>query len=209
LAASLTAVMTRVIHDVEDLQTLASDRRCTASLIGPGNGVGDITRRNTLALLKLEKPCVIDADALSVFGDAPNDLFAALNGNCVLTPHDGEFARVFGALPGSRLARARAAAANCGAVVLLKGGDTVVASPDGRATITTNAPPDLATAGAGDVLAGIVLGLLAQGIPAFEAASAAAWLHADAARRFGPGLIAEDLSDLLPQSLRYVRDQIS
>ncbi|NQV81301.1 MAG: NAD(P)H-hydrate dehydratase [Alphaproteobacteria bacterium] len=205
LAASLTSVMTRIMRDVDDLRKLAADRRCTACLIGPGNGANDITRRNTLALLELKKPCVIDADALSVFENAPRDLFAALNGDCVLTPHDGEFARVFGGLPGSRLDRARAAAAMCGAVVLLKGGDTVVASPDGRATITTNAPPDLATAGAGDVLAGIVVGLLAQGIPAFQAACAGVWLHADAAHRFGLGLIAEDLSDHLPLALRHIR----
>ena len=163
------------------------------------------TRANTRALLKAKKPCVIDADALSVFASAPAEFFDALNDNCILTPHDGEFVRLFGDLPGSRLERASTAAALSGATILLKGGDTVVAAPDGRATITTNAPPELATAGSGDVLAGIALGLLAQGMPTFDAASAAAWLHADAAGRFGPGLIAEDITEGLPAALRSVK----
>lgn len=206
LAATLTAVMTKPISQPADLITLVADRRVTACLIGPGAGVNARTRENTLALLRTNKPCVIDADGLSVFASAPTPFFAALNGDCILTPHEGEFARLFGAAPGSRLARTRAAASRAGAVVLLKGGDTIVASPDGRATITTNAPPELATAGSGDVLAGLALGLLAQGLPAFEAASAAAWLHAEAARRFGPGLIAEDIVELLPAALRSVKE---
>jgi ADP-dependent NAD(P)H-hydrate dehydratase / NAD(P)H-hydrate epimerase len=206
-AADLVSVMTKVVANTEDLVTYAADRRRNAFLIGPGCGVTDLTRNHTLGLLGLGKPCVLDADALSVFADAPSVLFDALNENCILTPHDGEFARLFPGMAGSRLARARAAAVACGAVVLLKGGDTVVAAPDGRAAITTNAPPDLATAGAGDVLAGIAVGLLAQGIPAFDAANAAAWIHGDTARRFGPGLIAEDLPEGLPLTFLGLKDK--
>jgi len=200
-AAGLVAVMTKVVGNTDDLVTYAADRRRTAVLIGPGCGVTAATRQNTLGLLGLGKPCVLDADALSVFEDDPAALFGVLNAQCLLTPHDGEFSRLFPGISGSRLERAREAAATCGATVLLKGGDTVVAAADGRATITTNAPPTLATAGAGDVLAGLAVGLIAQGIPAFEAASAAAWIHGDAARRFGPGLIAEDLTETVPDTL--------
>lgn len=206
-AADLVSVMTKVVSSTEDLLAYARDRRRNAVLIGPGCGVTDLTRSHTLGLLGLGKPCVLDADALSVFADAPSVLFDALNENCILTPHDGEFSRLFPGIAGSRLERARAAAAACGAVVLLKGGDTVVARPDGYAAITTNAPPDLATAGAGDVLAGIAVGLLAQGIGAFDAANAAAWIHADTAARFGAGLIAEDLPDGLPLTLRRLKEK--
>ena len=187
------------------LQALCSDRRRNVLLIGPGAGVSAQTRQRVLMLLGLAKPSVLDADALTVFRDDPESLFAAIKAPCVLTPHEGEFARLFPD-PGDKLARARMAAARSGAVIVLKGADTVIAAPDGRAAINGDAPAELATAGSGDVLAGMVLALLAQGVPAFAAAAAAVWLHGRAARLVGPGLIAEDLTDALPQTLAGLRD---
>lgn len=199
-AAQLTAVMLAEIKGADGFADAIADRRRNAILIGPGNGVTAATRRHVLAALKTRRACVLDADALTVFARAPRTLFKAVRGPCLMTPHEGEFARLFD-VDGGKLARARAAARASGAVVLLKGPDTVIAAPDGRAAINANAPPTLATAGAGDVLAGIALGLMAQGMDAFDAGCAAAWLHGDAARRFGPGLIAEDLSEILPAAL--------
>jgi NAD(P)H-hydrate epimerase len=203
-AARLTTVMTKPVADAAALSGLLADPRYRSVLVGPGAGVGEGTRAMVLAALAAGRPSVLDADALTSFTHEPESLFAALNRECVLTPHDGEFARLF-AVTGDRLSRARAASAACGAVVLLKGADTVVAAPDGRSAIQPEAPPWLATAGTGDVLAGLIAGLLAQGMPAFEAAASAAWLHAEAACAAGPGLIAEDLAPHLAHSLTMAR----
>ena len=198
-AAQLTAVM--VASTAVDLAAALADERRNALLIGPGCGAGLATKTQTLRALGAGKRCVLDADALTAFQGEPAALFAALRPDTVLTPHEGEYRRLFGHA-GDKLTRARAAAGECGAVVVLKGADSVIAAPDGRAAINANAPPTLATAGAGDVLAGFILGLLAQGMPAFEAAAAGVWLHGAAASAFGPGLIAEDLSETLPRVLR-------
>jgi ADP-dependent NAD(P)H-hydrate dehydratase / NAD(P)H-hydrate epimerase len=181
--------------------------RFKALLIGPGAGVNGSTREQVLAMLATRRPTVLDADALTVFQDAASDLFSAIQGPCVMTPHDGEFAPLFKRdTTASKTDRAHAAAQLSGAVMVLKGSDTVIASPDPHAAIhaivNTNAPPTLATAGSGDVLAGVITGLLAQGMPPFLAAAAAVWMNGAAASAFGPGLIAEDLSELLPGVLR-------
>lgn len=204
-ATHVTAIMVRQANDAHALTDLLSDRRFNAVLIGPGAGVDENTRRKALAVLSSGAAVVLDADALSVFADNRDDLIAAIEAQerpVVLTPHDGEFARVFPELTKlPKLERVRAAAGLCRAVVILKGADTVIAAPDGRAAINANAPPTLATAGTGDVLGGFVTALLAQHMPAFEAAAAAVWLHGAAASEFGLGLIAEDLPECLPRVL--------
>ncbi len=200
-AAALVSVLVKPLSSADDLRAALAEPRLTALLIGPGAGVGASTRRATLDMLATGKPVVLDADALTSFEGEVDALAAAVRGPCVLTPHEGEFARLFPAT-GDKLTRARAAARRLRAVVALKGADTVVAAPDGRAVVNANAPPTLATAGSGDVLGGFVLGLLAQGMDAFAAAAAAVWLHGACAAEFGPGLIAEDLPELLPAVLR-------
>jgi hydroxyethylthiazole kinase-like uncharacterized protein yjeF len=210
-AAASLAVMVRPVDGPEELRAFMSDRRHNALVLGPGGGVGSEMRELVLAALAGTCAVVLDADALTSFSDDPHQLMKAIRsrseGATILTPHMGEFSRVFLALPevsraGSKLAKARLAAAQAGAIMLLKGPDTVVASPDGRAAIAENAPPWLATAGAGDVLAGFVAGLLAQGMPAFEAAAAAVWLHGEAGNAAGAGLISEDLPEMLPALYR-------
>jgi NAD(P)H-hydrate epimerase len=200
-AAALTGVIVHPVAGLDDFRALLVDKRRNAMLIGPGAGVGAETREKTLAVLEAGKRAVLDADALTSFADDPETLFSAIRSPCVMTPHEGEFARLFDPA-GSKPERARRAARQSGAVIVLKGADTVIASPDGRAAINANAPPELATAGSGDVLAGIVLGLLAQGMEPFAAAAAAVWIHGDAARRVGPGLISEDLIEALVPVLR-------
>ncbi|MEX2453557.1 MAG: NAD(P)H-hydrate dehydratase [Rhodospirillaceae bacterium] len=204
-AADAPGVLTQPFTTAEEFDGILDDPRFNAVLVGPGNGVNRTTHDIALAAAGRGRQLVVDADALTVFADAPDELFAAvLDIDCVLTPHEGEFSRLF-RMTGDKLSRTRKAAALSGAVVLLKGADTVIAHPDGRAAINENAPPALATAGAGDVLAGLILGLLAQGMDPFEAACAANWIHGDAAARFGPGLIAEDICDLVPSVLRYLK----
>lgn len=194
-----------VCEDGSAFGRLLEDERRNAVLVGPGSGTGERTRSAALATLATRRPVVLDADAITVFGQSPAELFAAVQGPALLTPHEGEFRRLFpelAAIP-AKVERARRAAHRSGAVVLLKGPDTVIAAPDGRAVINVHASPSLATAGAGDVLAGIAVGLIAQGLSPFAAAAAAAWLHGDCALRFGrPGLIAEDVAGQIPEALQ-------
>jgi hydroxyethylthiazole kinase-like uncharacterized protein yjeF len=212
-AAHLTAIMLKRIDGVDELGAFVRDRKVRSLVIGPGFGVGKRARDMVVEVLGAPaeeangRALVVDADAITSFKDEPEALFAACEASkaqAVLTPHEGEFGRLFPDLAEmpSKLERARQAAARSHAVVVLKGPDTVIAAPDGRAAINTNGTPLLATAGSGDVLAGIVAGLAAQGMPVWEAACAAVWMHGRAARAFGPGLIAEDLPDALPGVLR-------
>jgi hydroxyethylthiazole kinase-like uncharacterized protein yjeF len=210
-AAASLAVMVRPVDGAEELTAFMSDPRRNALVLGPGGGVGPEMQAMVRAALGTDCAVVLDADALTSFAEHPDELLAEVHGHpgatTVLTPHAGEFSRLFRALTkvsqaGSKLQQARQAAAEAGAIVLLKGPDTVVAAPDGRAAIAENAPPWLATAGSGDVLAGLIAGLLAQGMPGFEATAAAVWLHGEAGRLAGPGLISEDLPELFPKLYR-------
>ncbi|MET4632653.1 hydroxyethylthiazole kinase-like uncharacterized protein yjeF [Kaistia defluvii] len=203
-AAHLTSIMLKRMEGAAGLSELLADKRLNVVAIGPGLGPVDVSLPLVEAALASDASIVLDADGISAFREDPDRLFAALrkrSAPVVLTPHDGEFARLFpdlASLPG-KLDRARQAAARSGAIVLLKGADTTVAEPAGRAAIADNAPPFLATAGSGDTLAGMITGLLAEGMPAFEAAAAAVWLHGDAGVVLGRGLIADDLADALPR----------
>jgi len=206
-AAHLTAIMLKPFEGAAGLADMLADKRLNAVVIGPGLGVGGETRALVDAVLKSGAAVVLDADALTSYRDDPEALFNRLHDRCVLTPHAGEFERLFPGLldeAADKAAAVRAAAARTGAVVLLKGGDTVIAAPNGRCAINANAPPTLATAGAGDVLAGFIAGLLAQKLSAFDAATCGAWLHGAAADQFGPGLIAEDLPEILPEILDFL-----
>ncbi|MBO3760309.1 NAD(P)H-hydrate dehydratase [Ciceribacter sp. L1K22] len=199
-AAHLTAVMLKEIGSVSDLRDWGSDDRLNAFVLGPGFGIGQKARDFTIALGEAGKSLVLDADGITSFSDGPTPLFKSFGGGpcrLVLTPHEGEFSRLFPDIAADpslgKIDKAVRAAERANAAVIYKGADSVIAAPDGRALINTNAPPQLATAGSGDVLAGIVGGLLAQGVPAFEAAAAGVWLHGQAAKRAGRGLTAETL----------------
>jgi hydroxyethylthiazole kinase-like uncharacterized protein yjeF len=205
-ASTLQAVMTKVMRDPINFGELLSDKRVTAVVLGPGAGVSERTGEFVLTALRTKKPCVIDADAITSFRTAPRIMFNAIRGPALLTPHEGEFRRLFGDIT-DRQADTIAAAQRANAVVLLKGRETVIAAPDGRFVINRNAPPSLATAGTGDVLAGIAVGLMAQGMDVFDAACAAVWIQGEAAKAFGPGLIAEDLSEQIPAVLRELMTQ--
>ncbi len=213
-AVSAFSVMTEPVNDAQDFAKFIEDTRKNALLIGPGAGINALTKEYVMIALEQRKAFVMDADALSVFSDPfTNDaetLFATIKKTktpVVLTPHEGEFSKLFRKhidhdMP--KIERAKVAAEISGAVVLLKGADTVIAAPDGRVVINSNAPAYLATAGSGDVLAGMITGLLAQGMDAFTAAAAACWIHGEAAGYFGIGLISSDLPDIIPEVLAYL-----
>ena len=202
IAAHLEAVMLKPFEDDDELAGHA--QALDSVVIGPAAGLDDATVANLEAVAETGAALVVDADCLTIFKDRPQALFAILDRDDVITPHTGEFERLFPGLLKSapeRIAAAREACRRAGCVVVLKGFDTVIAAPDGRTAVNTNATPWLGTAGSGDVLAGIVGALLAQNMDSFDAACAAVWLHAEAGSGFGPGLIAEDLPDLLPPVL--------
>ena len=202
--------MVRPVGDAEALSAMLADPRTGAVALGPGGGVGAPMQEMARAALRAGCPAVLDADALTSFADDPDELFSVVktkDSPVILTPHEGEFHKLFKKKSEisdnkSKIDRCLTASRASGAVVILKGPDTVVAAPDGRVSVGANAPPWLATAGSGDVLAGFATGLLAQGMPGFEAACAAVWLHGEAGRQAGPGLIAEDLTEALPPVLR-------
>lgn len=207
-AAHLTAIMLRGCDGPEGLHAILQDARFNALVMGPALGVHSGTRAMVTVAAQAQRNLVLDADALTSFEGLGTELHQAFrNAPTVLTPHDGEFNRLFKGHPDildpeSKIERARRAAFYLGSVMVLKGPDTVIASPDGRIAINENGTPYLATAGSGDTLCGIIAGLMAQGVPAFEAASAGVWIHAEAGASFGPGLIAEDLAELVPGVLR-------
>lgn len=210
-ASANLAIMVRPVDGAQELGAFLADRRRNSVVLGPGGGVGAAMRDQVAAVLASAAAAVLDADALTSFAGDPEGLAALIADRrgpaTVLTPHQSEFFRLFNMMDENhklhgKLEKTRAASRLSGAIVLLKGPDTVIAAADGRVSVAENAPPYLATAGAGDVLAGMIAGLLAQGMPAFEAASAAAWLHGEAAAAFGPGLIAEDLPETLPTVYR-------
>jgi NAD(P)H-hydrate epimerase len=203
-ASYLVGAMVHSFDGAQGFAALLADKRRNAIAIGPGAGVGPLTVALALQALATRRAVVLDADALTSFSAERKTLFDAVQGPCVLTPHGGEFKRLFDEA-GDKLERTRRAAAQSHAVVLLKGADTVIAAPDGRAVINANAPPQLATGGSGDVLTGFIAGLLAQGLDAFDAAAAGAWLHGEAGTETGLGLIAEDLPDALPRVLQRLR----
>lgn len=212
-AAHLTSIMLTKVDDSEALAKLLEDKRHNSVLIGPGAGVGTKTRDLVNTTLLSGAATVLDADALTSFEAAPRDLFVAIQsyfaGSVVMTPHEGEFKRLFPNVTGNKLQRAKEAAKLSGAIIVLKGPDTLIVAPDGRTAINANGVPELATAGSGDVLAGLITGLQAQQMPAFEAACAAVWIHAEAAQLFGPGLIAEDLTEEVPEVLWTLKGMAS
>ena len=206
IAPAIEAIMLTPFGSPEALAEAAGG--LDAVVVGPAAGVNEITRDNVRALAFTGAALVVDADGLTAFEHWPEGLFEALDRDDVLTPHEGEFQRLFpGLLEAGREAAAAEASRRARAVVVLKGPATVIASPDGRLAVNDNGTPWLATAGSGDVLAGMIGGLVAQRMDSFDAARAAAWMHAEAARGFGPGLIAEDLPGRLPALLAALHEQ--
>ncbi|MEM7465056.1 MAG: NAD(P)H-hydrate dehydratase, partial [Pseudomonadota bacterium] len=209
-ASHLTSVMLAKMDGASGLGELIADRRISAIGLGPALGLGETARDKVAVALKSERPVVLDADGLTCFEEKPENLFELISGaerDVVMTPHHGEFVRLFGDDKNNdKLSLSRDAAARSGAIVVFKGPDTIIAEPGGRAAINSNAPPWLATAGSGDVLTGIICGLLAQGMAGFDAACAGVWLHGAAAAELGPGMTSEDLCDQISEIICAVHE---
>lgn len=202
---ALESVIVNSFAESQEWSSLVNRPKTDVLLIGPGLGIGEQQKTYILEALKSHKPIVLDADVFTNFADNPTQFISSLHPSCILTPHEGEFSRLFGSLMGGvteRLGRARQAAQLAGCVVLLKGSSTIIADADGAAVINEQAPAWLATAGSGDVLAGMILGLIAQKMPILAACAAAVWLHGSIALEFGLGMIAEDIIDGIPKALQ-------
>ena len=213
-ASHLTSVMLRQSNSIEEISAILKDYRFNCVALGSGLQSDEKTCKLVKSVLKHSRKTVLDAGAISCFGDDPQSLFKEIHENTsdvILTPHDGEFTRLFPyeSCSPSKIEKAKQAAKLCGATILLKGSDTVVATPDGQISVSNNAPPWLATAGSGDVLTGIVAGFLAQGMPSFEAASAAVWVHGEAANVLGPGMISSDLDQGLKQVMKSILEELT
>jgi hydroxyethylthiazole kinase-like uncharacterized protein yjeF len=204
-AANALSIMIKIAENIDKFEQIISDKRVTSVLIGPGNGLNQLTKDKVLCALALRKKTVLDADALTIFQDNPQELFNNIKSEVVLTPHQGEFSRIFEFSEESRLESVLAAAKLSSATIILKGRDSIIASPEGKYIINKDAPPNLAKAGTGDVLAGIIAGLIAQGVPSFYASCMACYVHSKAAENIGFGLIAEDLLDHISQVIDTVR----
>lgn len=200
-----TSIITKLVESVSDFTSM-NDSRITAFLLGPGAGVNTRTKKIVLAILKLQKPCVIDADAITVFADNPKELFSALHDKVILTPHFGEFSRIF-PTDFARIKMVQVAAKETGCTVLLKGHDTIIAHNTGKVVINHNASPYLATAGSGDVLAGIITGLIATGMDSFAAACAGVYIHSKSAEMCGIGMISDDLLDKISLVLTELKPE--
>lgn len=202
--AELPHILFRPAASLVGFGALLKDQRLNAVLIGPGQGQDDVDglRKSVLAILAKTRGTVLDADALTVFAKGRARLLTALHDRCVLTPHEGEFGKLFPELTGGKVEKAVAAAELCGCVVLIKGSETVIAAPGRDPVVNRHSTPWLATAGTGDTLAGMITGLLAQGMDAFDAACAAVWMHGEAGLRCGPGLVAPDLAGKIPDIMR-------
>jgi len=201
-AANALSVMTYPCDNIEEFKNFLADLRKNVILLGPGNGVNERTKDFTIAAIESGKKVVLDADAITVFADQPDDLFRIIKQDIVMAPHQGEFNRIFHNKANTKIDLVQAATKESQATILLKGSDTVIASPSGECSVNTNAPAWLATAGSGDVLSGIITGLMARGMTGFDAACAGAWIHAEAANIFGPGMISSDIVDMLPTVLQ-------
>lgn len=202
-ASHLLSIMVRAFNNIDEFNQVIQDARIRCFLIGPGLGMHQDLQAQVISLLKRQKPIVLDADAISIFTAKLPLLAKHIKSPCVMTPHEGEFQRLF-ELSADRIKSVQAAAKSINAVIVLKGSDTIIAAPNGSTIINKNAPAILATGGSGDVLAGMMTGLISQGMPVFDAAAAAVWIHAEAAKQFGLGLIADDLPNMIPAVLKVL-----